>query len=190
MKALVKAKPEAGLSYEDVPIPAIGRSDVLIKVLRTGICGTDLHIYSWDPWAQANVPVPLTIGHEFVGQIVELGVDVEDLEVGDLVSGEGHLVCGRCRNCIAGRRVQCARTKGIGVNHPGAFAEYIALPAMNVWRHMAGIDLDVAASSTRSATPCTPRSASRFSARTSSSPERDRSGSWRRSSPVTPAPVT
>ena len=145
MKALVKARPEAGLSYEDVPIPAIGRSDVLIKVLRTGICGTDLHIYSWDPWAQEHVPVPLIIGHEFVGQIVELGVDVEDLEVGDLVSGEGHLVCGRCRNCIAGRRVQCARTKGIGVNHPGAFAEYIALPAMNVWRHLAGIDLDVAA---------------------------------------------
>jgi len=105
MKALVKARPEAGLSYEDVPIPAIGRSDVLIKVLRTGICGTDLHIYSWDPWAQEHVPVPLIIGHEFVGQIVELGVDVEDLEVGDLVSGEGHLVCGRCRNCIAGRRV-------------------------------------------------------------------------------------
>ena len=145
MKALVKARPEAGLSFEDVPIPAIGRADVLIKVLRTGICGTDLHIYSWDPWAQANVPVPLVIGHEFVGRIVELGVDVDDLEIGDLVSGEGHLVCGRCRNCIAGRRVQCARTKGIGVNHPGAFAEYIALPATNVWRHLAGIDLDVAA---------------------------------------------
>ncbi len=145
MKALVKAKPEAGLSYEDVPIPEIGRGDVLIKVLRTGICGTDLHIYSWDAWAQANVPPPLIIGHEFVGQIVELGIDVDDLELGDLVSGEGHLVCGRCRNCIAGRRVQCARTKGIGVNFPGAFAEYIALPAMNVWRHLAGIDLDVAA---------------------------------------------
>ncbi len=145
MKALVKAKPEAGLSYTDVPIPAIGRGEVLIKVLRTGICGTDLHIHSWDAWAQANVPVPLIIGHEFVGQIVELGVDVDDLEVGDLVSGEGHLVCGRCRNCIAGRRVQCARTKGVGVNFPGAFAEYIALPAMNVWRHLAGIDLDVAA---------------------------------------------
>jgi threonine 3-dehydrogenase len=145
MKALVKAKPEAGLSYEDVPVPEIGRGDVLIKVLRTGICGTDLHIYAWDAWAQANVPVPLIVGHEFVGQIVELGLDVEELEVGDLVSGEGHLVCGRCRNCIAGRRVQCARTKGIGVGHPGAFAEYIALPAMNVWRHMEGIDLDVAA---------------------------------------------
>ena len=145
MKALVKAKPEAGLRYEEVPVPAIGRGDVLIKVLRTGICGTDLHIYAWDAWAQAHVPVPLVIGHEFVGQIVELGASVEDLEVGDLVSGEGHLVCGRCRNCIAGRRVQCARTKGIGVNFPGAFAEYIALPATNVWRHMAGIDLDVAA---------------------------------------------
>jgi threonine 3-dehydrogenase len=145
MKALVKSKPEPGLSYEDVPQPAIGRSDVLIKVLRTGICGTDLHIWSWDPWAQANVPVPLIIGHEFVGKIVEFGVDVEDLDIGDLVSGEGHLVCGRCRNCIAGRRVQCAHTKGIGVNYPGAFAEYIALPASNVWRHMPDIDLDVAA---------------------------------------------
>jgi threonine 3-dehydrogenase len=145
MKALVKARPEPGLSYEDVPVPEIGRSDVLIKVLRTGICGTDLHIYSWDAWAQANVPVPLIIGHEFVGRIVDLGVDVDELAVGDLVSGEGHLVCGRCRNCIAGRRVQCAHTKGIGVNFPGAFAEYIALPASNVWRHRSDIDLDVAA---------------------------------------------
>ena len=145
MKALVKAKPEPGLTYEDVPIPAIGRDDVLIRVLRTGVCGTDLHIYSWDEWAQANVPVPLVIGHEFVGRIVALGVDVRDLEIGDLVSGEGHLVCGRCRNCMAGRRVQCARTKGVGVNYPGAFAEYIALPATNVWRHPRDIDLDVAA---------------------------------------------
>jgi threonine 3-dehydrogenase len=145
MKALVKAKPEAGLSYEDVPVPAIGRGDVLIKVLRTGICGTDLHIYSWDAWAKANVPVPVIVGHEFVGQIVEIGIDVEELSVGDLVSGEGHLVCGRCRNCIAGRRVQCANTKGIGVNYPGAYAEYIALPASNVWRHWDNIDLDVAA---------------------------------------------
>jgi threonine 3-dehydrogenase len=145
MKALVKVKPEPGLSYEDVPVPEIGRGDVLIKVLRTGICGTDLHIYSWDAWAQANVPVPLVVGHEFVGQIVEIGIDVDELSVGDLVSGEGHLVCGRCRNCIAGRRVQCARTKGIGVNYPGAFAEYIALPASNVWRHWDNIDLDVAA---------------------------------------------
>jgi threonine 3-dehydrogenase len=145
MKALVKARAEPGLVVEDVPVPEAGRDDVLIRVLRTGICGTDLHIYDWDGWAQANVPVPLIIGHEFVGEVVEAGSDVHDLYRGDLVSGEGHLVCGRCRNCMAGRRVQCARTKGIGVNYPGAFAEFIALPATNVWRHPRDIDLDVAA---------------------------------------------
>lgn len=145
MKALVKERAEPGLWLADVPDPVAGRDDVLIRVLRTGICGTDLHIYDWDGWAQENVPVPQVIGHEFVGEIVEVGGDVAELRAGDLVSGEGHLVCGRCRNCMAGRRVQCARTKGIGVNHPGAFAEYIALPAGNVWRHQAGIDLDVAA---------------------------------------------
>jgi len=145
MKALVKARPEAGLRLEDVPVPTIGRDDVLIRVLRTGLCGTDLHIYEWDGWAQANVPVPLVVGHEFAGEIVGMGEDVRDLAVGDLVSGEGHLVCGRCRNCMAGRRVQCAHVKGVGVNHPGAFAEYIALPAANVWRHLPGLELDVAA---------------------------------------------
>jgi threonine 3-dehydrogenase len=145
MKALVKARPVPGLWIEDVPVPPIGRDDVLIRVLRTGLCGTDLHIYEWDGWAQANVPVPLVIGHEFAGEIVAAGEDVHDLSEGDLVSGEGHLVCGRCRNCMAGRRVQCARTKGVGVNHAGAFAEFIALPATNVWRHSPDIDLDVAA---------------------------------------------
>jgi threonine 3-dehydrogenase len=145
MKALVKARAEPGLRVADVPVPACGRDDVLIRVLRTGVCGTDLHIYQWDGWAQANVPVPLVIGHEFVGEVVDIGSDVHDLRQGDLVSGEGHLVCGRCRNCMAGRRVQCARTKGVGVNHPGAFAEFIALPATNVWRHPPDIDLDVAA---------------------------------------------
>src|SRR5262249_52702135 len=135
----------AGLWLEDVPVPAVGRDDVLIRVLRTGLCGTDLHIYEWDGWAQDHVPVPLVIGHEFAGEIVELGSDVRDLAVGDLVSGEGHLVCGRCRNCMAGRRVQCAHTKGVGVNHPGAFAEFIVLPAANIWRHLPGVDLDVAA---------------------------------------------
>jgi threonine 3-dehydrogenase len=145
MKALVKIGAEPGLWMQDVPVPGIGRDDVLIRVLRSGVCGTDLHIYEWDGWAQANVPVPLVIGHEFVGEIVELGSDVRDLAVGDLVSGEGHLVCGRCRNCMAGRRVQCAHVKGVGVNHPGAFAEFIALPAANVWRHHRDIDLDVAA---------------------------------------------
>ncbi|HZR48053.1 MAG TPA: L-threonine 3-dehydrogenase [Streptosporangiaceae bacterium] len=145
MKALVKAQAAPGLVMTDMTVPAIGRDDVLIRVLRTGVCGTDLHIYAWDGWAQANVPVPQIIGHEFVGEVVEAGSDVHELSVGDIVSGEGHLVCGRCRNCMAGRRVQCARTKGVGVNHPGAFAEYIALPATNVWRHPADIDLDVAA---------------------------------------------
>jgi threonine 3-dehydrogenase len=145
MKALVKAQAEPGLWIEDVPVPAVGRNDVLIRVLRTGVCGTDLHIYEWDGWAQENVTVPLVIGHEFSGEIVEIGAEVQDLEIGDIVSGEGHLVCGKCRNCMAGRRVQCARTKGVGVNHPGAFAEYIALPAANAWRHPPGIDISVAA---------------------------------------------
>jgi threonine 3-dehydrogenase len=145
VKALVKARDEPGLIMTDLPVPAIGRDDVLIRVLRTGVCGTDLHIYEWDGWARASVRPPLVIGHEFVGEIVEVGSDVHELQAGDLVSGEGHLVCGRCRNCMAGRRVQCARTKGVGVNHPGAFAEFIALPATNVWRHPADIDLDVAA---------------------------------------------
>jgi threonine 3-dehydrogenase len=145
MKALVKARAEPGLVLEDVPVPTPGRDDVLIRVLRAGVCGTDLHIYEWDGWAQANVPVPLVIGHEFVGEVVDVGSDVAELHAGDLVSGEGHLVCGRCRNCMAGRRVQCAHTKGVGVNYPGAFAEYIALPAANAWRHPPDIDLDVAA---------------------------------------------
>jgi len=145
VKALVKAAARPGLEYADVPVPAIGRDDVLIRILRTGICGTDLHIEAWDSWAQANVPVPLVVGHEFVGEIVELGSEVQELRAGDLVSGEGHLVCGRCRNCMAGRRVECARTRGVGVNSPGAFADHLALPATNVWRHPPDIDLDVAA---------------------------------------------
>jgi threonine 3-dehydrogenase len=145
VKALVKRRAEPGLWLEDVPVPLAGDDDVLIRVLRTGICGTDLHIYRWDPWARHNVPLPMVVGHEFVGTIVELGDGVRDLSVGDVVSGEGHLVCGRCRNCMAGRRVQCARTDSVGITHPGAFAEYISLPATNVWRHRPGIDLDVAA---------------------------------------------
>ena len=145
VKALVKTQPGPGLSLEDVPEPAVGDDDVLIRVLRTGICGTDLHIYRWDAWAERNIRVPLVVGHEFVGEIVQLGPGVRDLELGDLVSGEGHLVCGRCRNCMAGRRVQCARTDSVGVSHPGAFAELISLPATNVWRHRPGVDLDVAA---------------------------------------------
>ena len=144
MKALVKSKREPGLWLEDIPVPTIGINDVRIRVLRTGICGTDVHIYKWDDWAQKTIPVPMAIGHEFVGRIVEVGSNVSDFFPGDLVSGEGHVVCGRCRNCFAGRRHLCAYTKGVGVNRPGAFAEYIVLPMANIWRHHENIDLDVA----------------------------------------------
>ena len=135
VKALVKSRREPGLWLEDVEVPKIGINDVLIQVLRTGICGTDVHIYKWDEWAQKTIPVPMAIGHEFVGEIVEVGSNVVDFFPGDMVSGEGHVVCGRCRNCLAGRRHLCAHTKGVGVNRPGAFAEYIALPMTNIWRH-------------------------------------------------------
>jgi threonine 3-dehydrogenase len=145
MKALVKSKNEPGLWLQDVAEPAIGINDLLIRVLRTGICGTDLHIYDWDAWAQRTIHPPLIVGHEFVGEVVEVGANVNDFHPGDIVSGEGHLVCGRCRNCMAGRRHLCAHTRGVGVNAPGAFAEYIALPMTNIWHHAASIDLDVAA---------------------------------------------
>jgi threonine 3-dehydrogenase len=144
MKALVKAKSEPGLWLQDVPEPTCGINDVLIKVDRTGICGTDLHIYKWDAWAQKTIPVPMVVGHEFVGEIVEVGENVNDFFPGEIVSGEGHVVCGRCRNCLAGRRHLCAHTVGVGVNRTGAFAEYLSLPMSNVWHHRPGIDLDVA----------------------------------------------
>src|SRR5947209_6683338 len=145
MKALVKSKAERGLWLEDIPEPTIGINDVLIRVRYTGICGTDVHIYQWDEWAQSTIKVPMAIGHEFVGEIVAVGSNVADFRKGDIVSGEGHVVCGRCRNCLAGRRHLCAHTQGVGVNRPGAFAEYLSLPMTNVWHHQAGIDLDVAA---------------------------------------------
>ena len=135
MKALVKATAEEGLTLQDVDEPSCGINDVLIKVDRTGICGTDLHIYNWDSWARQTIPVPMVVGHEFVGEIVEVGSNVTDFKTGDIVSGEGHVVCGRCRNCMAGRRHLCKATRGIGVNRPGAFAEYISLPMTNVWLH-------------------------------------------------------
>ena len=144
MKALVKKQSGEGLWLEDVPQPEAGPRDVLIKVDRTGICGTDLHIYKWDDWARKTVPMPLVVGHEFVGEIVEVGSAVRDFSVGEIVSGEGHVVCGHCRNCMAGRRHLCNDTAGIGVTRPGAFAEYIALPQTNVWVHKPGIDRDVA----------------------------------------------
>ena len=144
MKALVKQFAQAGLWLADVPAPTVGINDVLIRVRKTGICGTDLHIYKWDAWAQQTIPVPMVVGHEFVGEIVEIGSNVNDFRVGDIVSAEGHVVCGRCRNCLAGRRHLCADTKGIGVNRTGAFAEYISVPMTNVWHHKPDIDLEVA----------------------------------------------
>lgn len=144
MKALVKRHSEPGLWLEDVPRPEIGLNDVLIRVDRTGICGTDLHIYRWDDWARRTIPVPMVVGHEFVGEIVAVGANVADFRPGEIVSGEGHVVCGRCRNCLAGRRHLCKDTRGVGVNRPGAFAEYISLPMSNVWHHDPAIDREVA----------------------------------------------
>jgi len=145
VKALVKSRAEPGLWLEDVPAPKISINDVLIRVHRTGICGTDVHIYKWDDWAAKTIRVPMVIGHEFVGEIVEVGSNVTDFHAGQIVSGEGHVVCGRCRNCLAGRRHLCADTKGVGVDRAGAFAELLALPMSNVWVHPRDIDEDVAA---------------------------------------------
>lgn len=139
MIALVKKYSRQGLWLEEVPKPAIGINEVLIRVLLTGICGTDLHIYEWDEWARATIPVPMVVGHEFVGEVVEVGSNVADFQPGEVVSGEGHVVCGRCRNCLAGRRHLCEKTVGVGVNRPGAFAEYLSLPMTNIWRHRATV---------------------------------------------------
>ena len=145
MRALAKSRAERGLWLEDVPLPKPGINDVLIKVLLTGICGTDLHIYEWNDWAKSAIRVPLVIGHEFVGEIVEVGSNVNDFHPGEIVSGEGHVVCGRCRNCLAGRRHLCAHTQGVGVQRAGAFAEYIVLPMSNIWRHSPAVPLETAA---------------------------------------------
>jgi len=144
VKALVKAKAEPGLWLQDVPEPKPGPGEVLIRVLRTGICGTDLHIDAWNEWAQHTIKPGLIVGHEFVGEIVELGEDVASVYPGEIVGAEGHIVCGRCRNCMAGRRALCANSVGIGVQRDGAFAEYIVMPAGNLWPHLTEIDLDVA----------------------------------------------
>ena len=132
MKSLVKAKRELGIWMQEVPVPAYGVNDALIKIHKTAICGTDIHIYTWDDWAQATIPVPMTVGHEFYGEIVALGTEVQGLQIGQRVSGEGHLTCGRCRNCRAGTLHLCRNTVGVGVNRPGCFAEYLAIPASNV----------------------------------------------------------
>ncbi|MGP3959264.1 L-threonine 3-dehydrogenase [Nonomuraea sp. 3N208] len=145
MKALVKEKAEPGLWLVDVPEPEVGPGEVMIRVLRTGICGTDLHIRKFDDWARHTLKLPLIVGHEFSGHVVDVAPGVEDIRVGDLVSGEGHLVCGKCRNCMAGRRHLCRNTVGLGVNRNGAFAEYVTLPASNVWVHRVPVHPDVAA---------------------------------------------
>jgi len=145
MKALVKSKAERGIWLEDIPAPTVGHNDVLIKVSRTAICGTDIHIYKWDDWARSTIPVPLAIGHEFVGEIVEIGSEVKGFAPGDRVSAEGHITCGVCRNCRAGRRHLCINTVGVGVNRPGAFAEFISVPAFNVFKLPDVISDDMAA---------------------------------------------
>ncbi|MEE8500049.1 MAG: L-threonine 3-dehydrogenase [Kiloniellales bacterium] len=133
MKALVKSKAEPGIWMEDVPVPAIGHNDVRIKVRKTAICGTDVHIYNWDHWSQETIPVPMTVGHEFTGEVAAVGSEVQGFEIGERVSGEGHITCGHCRNCRAGRRHLCRNTVGVGVNRPGSFAEYLCLPAVNAF---------------------------------------------------------
>jgi len=145
MKALVKSKPERGIWLEDIPAPTVGHNDVLIKISRTAICGTDIHIYKWDDWAQSTVPVPLAIGHEFVGEIAEIGSEVKGFMPGDRVSAEGHITCGVCRNCRAGRRHLCINTVGVGVDRPGAFAEFLSVPAFNVFKLPDVISDDMAA---------------------------------------------
>jgi len=145
LRALVKSRAESGLWLEDVPRPKQGINDVLIKVLLTGICGTDVHIYEWDDWAKATIPVPMVVGHEFVGEVVEVGSNVTDFHPGEIVGGEGHVVCGRCRNCLAGRRHLCAHSLGLGVQRPGAYAEYVVLPMTNIWRHRPSVPLEIAA---------------------------------------------
>jgi threonine 3-dehydrogenase len=143
MKALVKSKAQEGLWLEDVPVPKVGKNDVLIKIKKTSICGTDVHIWNWDEWARRTIPVPMVVGHEFVGVIESFGENVYDYSPGEVVSGEGHIVCGRCRNCLAGRRNLCAHTYGVGVDRDGAFAEYLCIPVTNVWPVWPGISLDV-----------------------------------------------
>ena len=144
MKALVKARAEKGIWLQDVAEPAVGHNDVLIKIHRTAICGTDMHIYNWDAWAQKTIPVPMTVGHEYSGEIVEIGSEVKGITLGDRVSGEGHITCGHCRNCRAGRRHLCRNTQGVGVNRPGAFAEYLTIPATNVFKLPAAINDETA----------------------------------------------
>lgn len=143
MKALVKKFPKPGLWLDEVPVPEYGPNDVLIKIQKTAICGTDIHIYNWDAWASKTIPVPMVVGHEYVGIVEAFGSNVQDVKKGELVSGEGHIVCGHCRNCRAGRRHLCPNTLGVGVNRPGCFGEYLVIPVSNIWHCDSNIDEDV-----------------------------------------------
>ena len=144
MKALVKKEAAPGIWLEDIPEPRIGPNDVLIKIAKTAICGTDMHIYNWDAWARKTIPVPMAVGHEYCGRVIEVGSEVRGIAVGDRVSGEGHITCGHCRNCRAGRRHLCRNTVGVGVNRPGAFAEYLAIPADNAFKLPDSVSDDIA----------------------------------------------
>ena len=143
MNALVKKYAKPGIWMDDVPVPEIGVNDVLIKIKKTSICGTDIHIYNWDDWAKKTIPIPMVTGHEYVGTVEAIGSNVHDVKIGELVSGEGHIVCGYCRNCRAGRRHLCPNAKGVGVNRPGCFAEYLSIPVSNIWHADSKIPLDV-----------------------------------------------
>jgi len=145
MKALVKRHAKEGLWLEDMPEPEVGNNDVLVKIKKTAICGTDIHIYNWDEWAQKTIPIPMITGHEYAGEIVELGSNVSDLNIGDIVSGEGHITCGRCRNCLAGTIHLCPNTIGVGVNRTGAFAEYLSVPAKNIFKPSREMSTDLLA---------------------------------------------
>ena len=144
MKALSKLRPEPGIWLTDVPEPEVGHNDILIKIRKTAICGTDVHIYNWDEWSQKTIPAPMVVGHEYAGEIVAVGQEVQGYKIGDRVSGEGHITCGHCRNCRAGRRHLCRNTVGVGVNRPGCFAEYLSLPAVNAFKLPDNISDDLA----------------------------------------------
>ena len=176
MRALVKAKAEPGIWMQDVPVPEIGPNDVLIKVRKASICGTDIHIWNWDAWSQKTIKVPMAIGHEFMGEIAKLGTEVTGFQVGERVSGEGHITCGHCRNCRAGKRHLCRNTVGLGVHRQGCFAEYVALPAFNVFRVSKEIPDEIAPFFDPLGTRSTPPSPSTWWARTCSSPGRGPSG--------------
>ncbi len=180
MKALSKLKAEEGIWMTDVPEPEVGHNDLLIKIRKTAICGTDVHIYNWDQWSQKTIPVPMVVGHEYVGEVVGIGQEVKGFKIGDRVSGEGHITCGHCRNCRGGRTHLCRNTIGVGVNRPGCFAEYLVIPAFNAFKIPDNISDDLPPSSTRLATRYTRRSPSIWWVRTCWSPARAQSASWRR----------